>query len=88
MSVLLIWLSLRRCCAGRRLFEPDEGKAFDRQPATAEKLSHEFDRTEIEPFSNCYSFRSVSVSLQAEQRQRISFNISLPLFSDWMQLIY
>jgi hypothetical protein len=30
----------------------------------SKKLSHEFGQTEIEQFSNCYSFRSFSVPLQ------------------------
>jgi hypothetical protein len=44
-----------------------------------EKLSHEFGRTEIERFSNCHSFWSFMISLQAERRQRIPFNVPLPL---------
>jgi hypothetical protein len=36
-----------------------------------QKMSHEFSRTEIERFSNCCSFRSVSVSLQAERRKNM-----------------
>src|ERR1700716_2481031 len=42
---------------------------------TRSKLSHEFGRTEIERFSNCRSFRSVMISLQAERRQRTSFDM-------------
>jgi hypothetical protein len=44
---------------------------------TGRKLSHDFDRTEIERFSNCHSFRSFSDFSVPARRQGKSFDALL-----------
>src|ERR1700758_2928527 len=63
-----------RRAAGGEQQQKSRPCAAARQKPASNELSHEFARTEIEPFSNCCLLGSFLISLQVAERQRISFD--------------